>query len=63
MKTSQALSASKKLFCVPDNISEDDVVPRFIATVDADLNVFPKDKDESATAMVLQVIKRAFPCR
>jgi hypothetical protein len=62
VKLSQALSGSRKAFCIPDYISEDDIVPRFITAADLDLLAFPQDKDESATAMVLVIIAKAFPC-
>jgi len=63
VKLSQAISGSRKVFCVPDDISEDDIVPRFIATADIDLLTFPQDKDESAAAMILSIIAKTFPCR
>jgi hypothetical protein len=62
VKTSQAFYGSKKMFCVPDRISEDDIIPRFVAIADVDLRTFPQDKDESASALILVMIKKSFPC-
>lgn len=62
VKLSQALMGPQKKFCVPDDISEDDIVPRFITTADLDLRTFPQDKDEDATAMILSIIGKTFPC-
>jgi Rap1a immunity proteins len=63
IKVSQNFVHSKKMICIPDSVSEKEIVSRFLTAVKSDLKIHPRDADEPASAMIVTVAEASFPCQ
>jgi hypothetical protein len=55
--------AQKKSYCMPDDVSTDEVVPIVKRKAEGDLRVFPQDASNPASSMVAAILIDTYPCR
>jgi hypothetical protein len=61
-----ALTAAKlndtRVFCIPDDIGDKQLVALYIKTVQNDFLLYPDDKKEPAISLIAAVVMQAFKC-
>lgn len=62
LSLSSGLTKDREHFCIPDDLSEEQMVGVFLRTAGALSQLYPKDMDLPAVSIVAASMKKEFPC-